>query len=68
MKRTLITGIRQAGDPRFVFTICGNPASKFPPVVLHTSLGELRKWLEHAAPLSPRTHLAPDGAVLRLVT
>ena len=68
MKRTLITGIRQAGDSRFVFKIRGNPASKFPPVVLHTSLGELRKWLEHAAPLSPRTHLAPDGAVLRPVT
>ena len=43
--RVFMTGIRKGGDPDFQFTIFGNPASKFPPLILKMSLHEMQQWL-----------------------
>jgi hypothetical protein len=46
-KRLVMAGIRHGGDPEYQFTIHGNAASRFPPLLLKMSLIELEQWLHH---------------------
>jgi len=47
MRRTLMTGIRQAGEERFHFNVHGRADNELPPARFKASLNELAHWLNH---------------------
>ncbi len=56
-KHMMMTGTRKSGEADFEFTIYGNPASQFPPLIMKMSLIEMQEWLREMRTTPP----APDG-------
>ncbi len=65
-KQVLMTGIRRGGESDFEFTINGNPASRFPPLILKMTLHEMQQWLHQTRQAPPESGKG-EGAHLRLV-
>lgn len=64
--RVLVTGVRKRGDADFHFKIFGDPASRFPPLILKMSLHEMQQWLHEMqrAPDVAARHAAPRMRVV----
>ena len=65
-KRTLMTGVRPAGATRFQLMLHGNRPTRFPPMALEMSLGELSEWLRQQRPPQERP-TARQLPLLRIV-
>ncbi|MDH4247156.1 MAG: hypothetical protein OEW39_05005 [Deltaproteobacteria bacterium] len=65
-KRTLMTGVKAAGATHFQLVLHGNRPSRFPPLTVEMTLGELSAWLrqQQALPDRPRSRQLP---LLRIV-
>ena len=65
-KCTLMTGVRPAGESRFQLVLHGNRPTRFPPMAVEMTLGELSTWLRQhqAAPERSRSRQLP---LLRIV-
>lgn len=52
-KRMMMTGTRKSGEADFEFTIYGNAASQFPPLIMKMSLIEMQEWLREMRATPP---------------
>lgn len=52
-KRMMMTGTRKSGEADFEFTIYGNAASQFPPLIMKMSLIEMQEWLREMRTTPP---------------
>ena len=64
--RVLITGMRRSGESEYDIRIRGEAPTRFPPLQVRMTLGDLRSWLQQMRPL-PDTDPTARPAPLRIV-